>query len=114
MGVYDAAAIASDVFDRLVAKGEIKRNQFRILFESEEFPSDAFAYAHNLSPALVTQIKKCVLDYKFPDAMAQQLEGNNRFFPVDYNREWRVIRLIAKASGTVMNKETYNKIIAPK
>ncbi len=114
LGLYDAAAVASDVFDRLVAKNEIKRNQFRVIYESEDFPPDAFAMAHNLEPKLQTSIKKCTFDYKFPDAMAKALEGNNRFYPVDYKRDWALIRDIAKASGTPMDRAAYDKIVAGK
>jgi phosphonate transport system substrate-binding protein len=111
LGLYDAAAVASDVFDRLIAKGDIKRNQFRVLFESDAFPPDAFSYAHNLDPKLVESLKKCVADFKFPDGMSKLLEGNNRFFPVEYNRDWSLIRQIAKASGTKLDKAAYDKIV---
>jgi phosphonate transport system substrate-binding protein len=111
LGLYDAAAVASDVFDRLIAKGDIKRNQFRVLFESDAFPPDAFSYAHNLDPKLVESLKKCATDFKFPDNMAKLLEGNNRFFPVEYNRDWNLVRQIAKASGTKLDKAAYDKIV---
>lgn len=114
LSLYDAAAIASDVFDRLVAKGEIKRNQFRVLYESDPFPPDAFSYAHNLDPKLVGSLKKCFADFQFTDSMAKLLEGNNRFYPVEYNRDWKLVRQIAKASGTRMDKAAYDKIVAPK
>jgi phosphonate transport system substrate-binding protein len=114
LGLYDAAAVASDVFDRLIAKGDIKRNQFRILYESEAFPPDAFSYAHNLDPKLVLSLKKCFSEFKFPDTMSKQLEGNNRFYPVEYNRDWKLVRQIAKASGTRMDKAAYDKIVTPK
>ena len=114
LGLYDGAAVASDVFDRLVAKGEIKRNQFRVLFESDDFPPDAFALAHNLDPKLADQIRKCTLDFKFPDAMAKALEGNNRFFPVDYNKDWAIVRKIADASGSRIDRAAYDKVVAPR
>jgi phosphonate transport system substrate-binding protein len=114
LNLYDAAAVASDVFDRLVAKGEIKRNQFRILYESEGFPPDAFAHSNRLDPNLVKEIKKCFTEFKFPDFMSKQLEGNNRFYPIDYNRDWRLVRLIAKASGQRIDKEAYDKLISEK
>jgi phosphonate transport system substrate-binding protein len=112
LGLYDAGAVASDVFDRLIAKGDIKRNQFRVLYESDAFPPDAFAYAHNLEPKLADSIKKCFAEFKFPDGMAKLLEGNNRFYPVDYNRDWALIRQIAKASGTKLDKAAYTKIVS--
>jgi phosphonate transport system substrate-binding protein len=114
LGLYDAAAVASDVFDRLVAKGEIKREQFRVLFESENFPPDAFTYAHDLDPKLAGELKRCFHEFHFPEVMSKQLENNDRFFPVDYAKDWKLVRLIAKASGTPMTKAAYQGVIAPK
>ncbi len=113
-GLYDGAAIASDVFDRLIAKGEVKRNQFRVLYESEEFPPDAFALAHDLDTKLASNIRNCFLNFKMPAIMSKQLEGNDRFFPVTYSHDWRVVRLIARAAGTKMTKEAYQEVIKKK
>lgn len=114
LGLYDGAAIASDVFERLIAKGEIKRNQFRVLYESEAFPPDAFVYRHDLNPKLAGEIRKCFAEYKFPESMSKALENNDRFYPVTYSQDWRVVRTIAKASGTPMDHAAYQKLIAPK
>jgi phosphonate transport system substrate-binding protein len=114
LGLYDGAAVASDVMERLIAKGDIKANDFSVIFESQPFPPDAFAMSSNLDPKLQAQIKKCFIDYKFPEAMSRQLEGNNRFYPVDYKTDWEVIRVIAKASGNSPNKAGYQKLLAKK
>jgi phosphonate transport system substrate-binding protein len=114
LGLYDAAAVASDVFERLIAKGDIKRNQFRVVYESEEFPPDAFSYAHDLDPKLAGEIKRCFYDFRFPESMSKQLENNDRFFPVDYAKDWKLVRLIAKASGTQMSKAAYQAIVTAK
>lgn len=113
-GLYDAAAIASDVFDRLVAKGEIKRNQFRVVYESEAFPTDAFAYRHDLNPKLAGEIRKCFAEFKFPESMSKALENNDRFYPANYTTDWKIVRTIAKASGTTMDHASYQKLVAPK
>jgi phosphonate transport system substrate-binding protein len=114
LGLYDAAAVASDVFERLVAKGDIKRNQFRVIYESEEFPPDAFSHAHDLDPKLAGDIKRCFYDFHFPELMSKQLENNDRFFAVDYAKDWKLVRLIAKASGVQMSKGAYQAIVATK
>lgn len=114
LGLYDAAAVASDVFERLIAKGDIKRNQFRVVYESEEFPPDAFSYAHDLDPKLVGELKRCFYDFRFPESMSKLLENNDRFFPVDYAKDWKLVRLIAKASGTQMSKAAYQTIVTAK
>lgn len=112
LGLYDAAAVASDVIERMIAKGEMKANSVRILYESDDFPPDEFAYAHNLNPKLVGQIKKCQFAYKWPEHMIKLLEGNDQYFPIDYRKDWQVIRLIAKASGQPPTKQSYQKLLA--
>lgn len=114
LGLYDAAAVASDVMDRLIAKGDIKASDFSVIFESQPFPPDAFAMSSNLDPKLQAQIRKCFIDYKFPDAMSRQLEGNNRFYPVEYKKDWEVVRVIAKVSGNTPSKSGYQKLLAKK
>lgn len=113
-GLYDGAAVASDMLEYMVTKGEIKRDQFRVLYESDPFPTDAFALAHNLDAKLATNIRTCFGNFRFPETMARQLEGNNRFFPVEYNRDWRLVRMIAKASGKPIDRAGYEKLVAPK
>ncbi len=110
-GFWDAAAVASDVFERMIARGEVKRNDFRILFESEGFPPDAFSMAHNLDPKLADKIKNCFAQYKFPTALSKQLEGNDRFFPLSYKTDWQLVRLVAKNAGQKIDRPAYEKML---
>jgi phosphonate transport system substrate-binding protein len=114
LGLYDAAAVASDVLNRMIAKGEIKANEFRVLYESESFPTEAFAVSSNLEPALQEKISKCFVEFKFPESMSNALEGNNRFFRLDYRKDWGVVRLIAKESGNPPTQANYQKVLLKK
>jgi phosphonate transport system substrate-binding protein len=114
LGLYDAAAIASDVLDRLLVKGDIKPADYKVIYESAFFPTEAFAMSHNLDAKLQAQIRKCFIDFAFPDIMSKQLEGNNRFYPLEYRKEWTLVRQIADASGNPPNKAGYQKILAKK
>lgn len=114
LGLYDAAAVASDVMERMIAKGEIKASDFRVLYESDSFPTDAFSMSSNLEPALQEKIKKCFADFKFPESMSRVLDGNNQFFPLDYRKDWGVVRLIARVSGNPPTKENYQKLLISK
>lgn len=114
LGLYDAAVVASDVMDRMMAKGEIKASEFRVLYESESFPTDAFAMSSNLEPALQEKIRKCFAEFKFPENMSRALEGNNRFFPLDYRKDWGLVRLIARSTGNAPTKENYQAILLKK
>ena len=48
-GDYDAAPVASDVWTRMIARGQVKRENFRVLWESDPFPTSGFAVASELS-----------------------------------------------------------------
>lgn len=75
-----------------------------MLYESEPFPPDAFVYRHDLNPKLAGEIRKCFADFKLPDSMSKALENNDRFYPVDYAVDWKVVRAIAKSTGTPMDR----------
>lgn len=114
LGVYDAAVTATDVLERLIAKGDLKRNQLRIIFESDPFPPDAFSYRHDLNPKLGEDIQKCFLNFSFPDTMRRLLENNDRFYPVDYGTDWQLVRKVLQDSGTVLNNQVYTQFVTPK
>ena len=105
-GAYDMAGIASDVFERMLARGTLKADDFRIIFTSPIFPTSSFAYAHDLQPDLARKIRACFFAFDFPPSMRKEFNGADRFFPITYKDAWKVVREIANASGTAYNKET--------
>lgn len=107
---YDAAPVASDVFDRMVHRGVINKDDFNILYTSPRFPTSSFAYAHNLKPELAEKIKKAFFSFEFPSAMQEAFEGADRFVPITYQKDWAVIRDIAYATGNAYNKEALRKL----
>ncbi|MEP7327860.1 MAG: phosphate/phosphite/phosphonate ABC transporter substrate-binding protein [Betaproteobacteria bacterium] len=111
-GDYDAATITSDIYDRFVNRGMIKADDVRILFRSGPFPTSAFAYAHDLDPALAAKISKCFTDYRFSAEMKKEFLGDDRFLPVSYKDDWLLVRKVAEASGTPFNKAGYEREVA--
>lgn len=55
-GDYEMAAVASDVFDRMITRGTVKREDFRIVYRSANFPTSSFAHAHDLRPELASKL----------------------------------------------------------
>lgn len=108
-GDYDAAPVASDVFYRMAGRGEIKADDFRIIYKSPVFPTSSFAYAHDLHPDLVKTLTKCFYDYRFPADMKKTFGGADRFFPITYQKDWEVVRKIAEGTGTPFNRAAYEK-----
>jgi phosphonate transport system substrate-binding protein len=103
-GDYDMAGVASDVFERMLARGILKADDFRIIFRSPIFPTSSFAHAHDLRPDLARKIRACFFAFDFPPSMRKEFNGDDRFFPITYKDAWKVVRQIAKASGTPYNK----------
>ena len=108
-GDYDAAAVASDVYHRMGVRGQIKEENFRVIYKSQKFPTSSFAYAHDLEPALRDRMLKCFYDYRFPAEMQKAFDGADRFFPVTFKKDWEVVRQVSEGSGEKFNREAYEK-----
>jgi phosphonate transport system substrate-binding protein len=111
-GEYDAAPVASGVFERMTARGQFKADEFRILWRSEPFPTTSFAYAHDLEPKLRDTIVKCFYAYRFPDTMQKTFEGADRFVPITYQQNWALVRKVAASSAGAFGEarpDTSNK-----
>src|SRR5262249_10760300 len=106
-GDYDMAGVASDVFDRMIARGTLKAEDFRTIFVSPLFPTTSFAYAHDLHPDLARKIRACFFAFDFPPSMRQEFNGDDRFFPITYKETWKGVRAVAEASGTPYDKAHY-------
>ena len=105
-GDYDAAPVASDVLQHMIERGVVKADDFNILYTSDKFPTDAYAYAHDLDPQLAEKIKTCFFDYKIPADMAKGL-GGDRFLPADYRKDWEIVRKVSIAAGQNLSRAGY-------
>ncbi len=109
-GDYDAAPVASDVYHRMADAGRINKDDFKIVFTSPKFPTSSFGYAANLHPDLVKKIKDAFYSYRFTPAMQQTFGNADRFYPVTYEKDWKVIRDIAASTGTSYNQAGLKKM----
>ncbi|HYZ43859.1 MAG TPA: phosphate/phosphite/phosphonate ABC transporter substrate-binding protein [Xanthobacteraceae bacterium] len=107
-GDYDMAGVASDVFERMISRGTLKADDFRIIFTSPLFPTSSFAHAHDLNPDLAKKIRGCFFAFEFPPSMRKEFNDDDRFVPITYKDTWKVVREIAEASGTPYNKAAYD------
>lgn len=106
-GDYDMGAVASDVFERMVTRGTVKGDDFRIIYRSAVFPTSSFAYAHDLAPELAGKLKACFFSFRFPPEMTKEFNGDDRFRAITYKEDWAVVRDVAEKSGTPYNKAAY-------
>jgi len=109
-GDYDAAPVASDVFKRMAERGQIKADDYRIIYRSEMFPTSSFAYAHDLEPTLRDRMLKCFYDYRFTDEMKKAFDGADRFFPITYKKDWEIVRKVAEGSGEKFNRAAFDDL----
>jgi phosphonate transport system substrate-binding protein len=99
---YQVAAIASDELALAVARGEIGNDDFRVLYESEPFCNNVFGVPYNLDPELVTSIRDAFLSYAWEGTKLKEefaTIGADRFQPVDYTKNFKLIREIDDAMG---------------
>jgi phosphonate transport system substrate-binding protein len=108
-GDYDAAAVASDVFDRMAARGAIKADDFRIVFRSEKFPTSSFAHSHDLAPAVREKLVSCFLNYRFTPEMTKAFEGDVKFIPATYQKDYAIVREVAEAAGEGFSRTAYDR-----
>jgi len=83
---YDAAPVASSVLDRMVDKGIVNRDDLRVIWESKNFPTTSYGYAHNLNPDLQAQIKDAFLSFDWKGTALKKEFGkkSDRFIPITY------------------------------
>lgn len=109
-GDYDAAPVASDVYERMVSAGRVDDDNLKIIYRSPKFPTSAFGYANDLHPDLVKKIKEAFSTYRFTPEMSATFKGADRFYPITYKEEWGVIRDIAHTTGTAYTKAGLQKL----
>lgn len=103
-GDYDAAAVADDILERMIANGALKANDLRVVFTSKSFPAGSMVHAHDLAPALAKSIRDCTLGYRFSPELVAAFQGSDRFLALDYKRDFEGVRQVANASGEVKKK----------
>mgnify|MGYP000564777040 CR=1 FL=1 len=108
-GDYDMAAVAGDVYERMGVRGTIKPAEFRVIYKSPIFPTSSFAHAHDLKPELAAKLKDCFYSFRFSPEMTKEFNGDDRFLPITYHKDWAVVRDVAEKSGTPYNKTAYDR-----
>lgn len=98
-GDYDAAPVASDVYERMLRAGRVEEGALRVIYTSARFPTSSFGYSSELCPDLTQKIVGAFHTYRYTDAMKKSFDGADRFYPVTYKVDWDIIRQINEATG---------------
>jgi phosphonate transport system substrate-binding protein len=103
-GKVDAAFVASHRFDNVVDKGEVKLEDFNIIWSSPPIPQDPFVYRNTLCEDIKANIRETFLGLKDePDAKAfLDNVKSNTFVPMT-SSDYDVIRALKKAKDERKN-----------
>jgi phosphonate transport system substrate-binding protein len=93
-GFWQAAAVASDQFDRMARKGEIKASDFRVLWKSEAFPVESWVLGKHVAPELRERVRQCTYSFRFPAEASRLLAGADRFVPIDADTAYAAVRFV--------------------
>ncbi len=90
-GFYPAAAVASDLYQRMVLKGDVKGSSIRTLWESPPFMTETWTMGKDVSADLQNRVKRCSYSYSFSPKLRQLLPGNDTFLPIQFERDFATV-----------------------
>ncbi|MGP9812075.1 phosphate/phosphite/phosphonate ABC transporter substrate-binding protein [Rhodopseudomonas sp. NSM] len=101
---YAAASIASSVMDRMIARNVIKREQVKVIYQSDRFPTSGYGVVYNLKPELQDKIKSAFFSFKWEgsDLLAEFGKSEppqEKFVEISFKDSWKVVRDIDAAMG---------------
>ena len=100
---YKVAFVASGFTQSALAQHVVPKDAFRIIYESDSFPTTGYGYSHRLKPELAKKIEKAFLSFVWRkeeqgNAKSFNRFGENRFIPANYKERWKIIRDIDRAN----------------
>jgi phosphonate transport system substrate-binding protein len=98
-GDFDAAPVAHDILVRMAERGLVKMADFRVIWKSRSFPPGGLSMAHDLAPALQQKIRECSYAFRYTPEMVKGFQGADRWLPIDYKKDWEIVRKVAQDSG---------------
>ena len=108
-GDFDAAPIAHDILVRMAERGIVKMSDLRIIWKSRNFPPGGLSMAHDLAPALQSKIRECTVNFRYTPEMVKGFQGADRWLPIDYRKDWEIVRRVAQDSGQAFTATAFEK-----
>jgi len=97
---YEAAAVANEVINRMVARKAVDPAKCRSIYKSETFPTTGYGHVYNLDPKLVEKVKEAFFSFPWEgSALKHEFQKEDKFVPIDYKKDWAVLRKIDAATG---------------
>ncbi|MEA2735617.1 MAG: phosphonate transport system substrate-binding protein [Humisphaera sp.] len=103
---FQAAAIASDVMKRAMAEDPplITKEQYRVIYESQNFPTAGFGYVWNLNPELSEKVKKAFFSFQWKGTGVEKefsASAQSKFVPVSFKNDFSLVRAIDDAIRSI-------------
>jgi phosphonate transport system substrate-binding protein len=97
---YEAAAIANSVLNRMLDRKVFDKAKIRSIYKSETFPTTGYGHVYNLDPKLVEKVKEAFFSFPWEgSALKAEFQKEDKFVPIDYKKDWAVLRKIDAATG---------------
>ena len=97
---YEAAAVANSVLNRMIDRKVFDPAKIRSIYKSQTFPTTGYGYAYNLDPKLVEKIKEAFFTFQWEgSALQAEFKKEGKFIPIEYKKDWAVLRKIDEANG---------------
>lgn len=97
---YEAAAVANSVLNRMIDRKVFDPAKIRSIYKSETFPTTGYGHAYNLDPKLVAKIKEAFFTFPWEgSALAAEFKREGKFIPIEFKKDWAVLRKIDEATG---------------
>ncbi|MCD6077476.1 MAG: phosphonate transporter substrate-binding protein [Ramlibacter sp.] len=90
-GFYDGAAVASDLFQRMVVKGDVRMSSVRVIWESPPFMTESWIMTKDVPADVQARVRNCTFNYQFSPNLKKLLPGNDVFVPVKYERDFATV-----------------------
>lgn len=98
---YEAAAVANQVIDQVLARGVGSRDELRVLYRSVSFPTTAYGVSNRLEPTIAAAVGEAFRSFPWEgSALDEEFQEEDGFIDITYEEHWDVIRTIDVASGT--------------
>lgn len=99
-GDWDAAAVANVVLRRMIDRGLVDGSSLRTIDRSPTFPTTAYGVSHRLPTRLVQAVDRAFATFPWAgSALAHEFREMAGFVPIDYARDWAVVREVDRAMG---------------
>ncbi|HET6246177.1 MAG TPA: PhnD/SsuA/transferrin family substrate-binding protein [Tepidisphaeraceae bacterium] len=102
---FNSAAVSDEKLQSMLADGDIKESQYKVIYSSEVIPRATIGCFYDLKPELAAKIQQAIISFK-SEKMTSADAGEDsqgdaadavkhvRFIPVDYKRDFKLVREI--------------------